>query len=216
MDIISQNNYTASWALWPHESERDARIEVTIDRALDGYLFYPESEWSKYGYRPPENFPLIGAWRNPVGSVFIFLLDQTPRDSNDNLRQFLLYVAGNKTHVNSVGTKITGLKKVLARTERKKLQGKNAGLRLEGEKKAQSIERLIKLIGLFAIIINALSLYLRKLPPPTFPSKLLNDIYQLVMSMVHFSALLLLLLIIVISLFYAFHYGLLLLRRIRS
>ena len=215
MNINQDETYTACWAMWPRHSDRDVPIESSIDQALAGYLFYPEPEWSRFGYRPPENFPLIGAWRDTLGKSFIFLLDSTSKRLSDinSPSQLLLYVVGDKGAVESVEGKIKPLKDLLSKAERKELRGQDATLRLEGERTAKPIERLIKLIGLFTVIINGFSLYLRKLTPPTFPIEVLNHIYNILLSAVHFSALFLLLLIIVIGILYAFRYGLLLLRK---
>lgn len=213
MQLSKDEFYTACWALWLRESERDVPVEVTIDQAFEGYLFYPEPEWARFGYRPPENLPLIGAWRNHGGNIFVFLLDRTPKRQTNSPRQLLLYVAGDKTEIDSIEVKISSIKTLLAKAERKELRGRDAAYRLEGEEKAQSIERLMKLIGLFTVIVNSFSLYLRKLPPPSFPNESFSYFYKLLLTAVHFSALLLLLLTIIISLFYAFRYGLLLLRR---
>jgi hypothetical protein len=214
MNLDENKPYTACWAMWPQVSLREVPIEVAIDRAFEGYLFYPEPEWLRFGYRPPENFPLIGAWRDADGKVFIFLLDQTPSRSKDVHRQLFLYVCGDKRKVDSIERIITSLKAMLAKAERKELRDMDAAFRLEEDKKIQSIERLMKLVGLFAVIINSFSLYLRKLPPPNFPSVLFDYLYQLMLIAVHFTALILLLLIIIISLFYVFQYGLLMLRRL--
>jgi hypothetical protein len=200
--------------MWPRESERGLTVEVMIDEALVGYLFYPEPEWARFGYRPPENFPLIGAWRDAQGKVFIFLLDRTEKRPSDSPRQLLLYVSGNTREIESVERKIASLKTLLARAERKELRGIEAAFHLEEESEAKSVERLMKLVGIFAVIINGFSLYLRKLPPPTFPIVSFDYYYQLLIGAIHFSALLLLLLTIIICIFYAFRYGLLLLRRI--
>ncbi|HUU41061.1 MAG TPA: hypothetical protein VMW42_08980 [Desulfatiglandales bacterium] len=204
---------TACWAMWARESEREVSVEVTIDQAFEGYLFYPEPEWARFGYRPPENFPLIGAWRDAGGKVFIFLLDRTQKRPSDGPRQLLLYVSGDKREIDSIERRITSLKTLLAKAERRELRGRDAAFRLEGEEKAQSVERLMKLIGLFTVIVNGFSLYLRKLPPPTFPIVSFAYFYQLLLSAIHFAALFLLLLVIIICLFYTFQYGLLLLRR---
>lgn len=209
------NIYTASWAMWPKETDREIPIEATIDQAFEGYLFYPEPEWLKFGYRPPENYPLIGAWRDSEGKVFIFLLDRSSQRQADSPRQFLLYVSGEKSEVNLIERIIKSLKSTLAKSEKKELRSRDAASVLHGEKKAQSIERLMKLIGLFTVIVNGFSLYLRKLSTPTFPNDSLVYIYQLLLSAVHLTALLLLLLTITISLFYAFRFGSLLLRRMK-
>lgn len=210
------NIYTASWAMWPMEKDREFPIEATIDQAFKGYMFYPEPEWSKFGYRPPENYPLIGAWRDSEGKVFIFLLDLSSQRQADSPRQFLLYVSGEKSEVDLIEIIIKSLKSTLAKSEKKELRSRDAASVLDGEKKAQSIERLMKLIGLFTVIVNGFSLYLRKLSTPTFPNDSFMYIYQLLLSAVHLTALLLLLLTITISLFYAFRFGSLLLRRMKS
>jgi hypothetical protein len=213
MNLSQDKLYTACWAMWPRESDRDVHIEATIDQAFEGYQFYPEPEWTRFGYRPPEKFPLIGAWRDTMGKVFIFLLDRAPKRPSDSPRQLLLYVTGDKSQVELVEKKITTLKNFLAKAERRELRGKDATARLEGEKKTKSIERLMKLIGLFTVIVNGFSLYLRKLTPPIFPSEILKYFYQILVTAVHFFALFLLLITIIISIIYAFRYGLLLLRR---
>lgn len=216
MNLDEDELNTACWAMWPRESEREVPVEVTIDQAFEGYLFYPEPEWARFGYRPPENFPLIGAWRDARGKVFIFLLDRTRKRPSNSPSQLLLYVSGDKREIDSIERRITSLKTLLAKAERKELRGRDAAFRLEGEKKAQSVERLMKLIGLFTVIVNGFSLYLRKLPPPTFLIVSFAYFYQLLLSAIHFTALLLLLLTIIICLSYAFRYGLLLLRRMWS
>jgi hypothetical protein len=213
MSIISQDNYTASWVLWPRESQSDFPIEVKIDRAFEGYLFYPEPEWSQFGYRPPENYPLIGAWRDSVGKVFIFLLDRSAECLENSPRQFVLYVTGDKEEADEIEGRIRSLKASLAKAEKKELQGKVAELRLDGEKKNKSIEKLMGFVVLFTVLVNGFSLYLRKLPPPPFPSESFAYFYMFLLSSVHFSALLLMIMIIIISIFYVLRYGFLLLRR---
>lgn len=216
MNTIEGDPYTACWGLWSNPSQQSIPIEYSIDRTLAGYLFYPEPEWSKYGYRPPENCPLLGAWRDPGGTVFIFLLDGSSPNPKDPLRKLLLYATGSKAMVEEVERSIAAIKKSLAKAEKRELILENATRRLEGEQKSQSMERLMKLIGLFAVIINAFSLYLRKLAVPDIPNAEVLAVYQFLLIAVHFSALVLLLTITTVGIIYACRYGFLLIRRLWS
>jgi hypothetical protein len=205
--------YTACYALWFDPTSRALSPPRLIDQSLSDYFFYPESEWAKYGYRPPENHPVLGAWRDQTGSVFAFLLDRDPKYSKSKGMNLLLYVAGVRDCVDKMGTKIKALKSDLVKVEKKELKVHQVGQRLDQELKSASISKLVKMIGLFAVVVNAFSLYLRRLPPPDFPYIAIASVYQLLVGAVHFSALLLLLITILIAIGYIIGYGLLMLRR---
>jgi hypothetical protein len=214
--LVDENSssYTASWMLWANSSEHALPLPRSIDHALCDYVFYPEAEWARFGYRPPENVPLLGAWRDPGGRVFAFLLDAAaPRDVALVERRLLLSVSGIRSAVDEVGAKVTSLKSLLAKSERRELQVLHAEYRIEQEKKSPAVARLLKLIGLFTVVVNAFSLYLRQLPPPDLPAPWVQDAYQFLVVVVHFAALLLLLVITLIGIGYVLRYGILMLRR---
>jgi len=205
---------TASWALWPNESQRSLSIEHLIDQAFKDYLFYPEPEWAHFGYRPPENYPLLSAWRDSEGKVFLFLLDHTTQRPINSPRQLLLYVSGKTHQVDSIEKIILSLKTYLTKLERKELREKNIDNRLDSKKGKNSVQKLLGLIGLFTAIINGFSLYLRNIPVPSFSVNVLNKVYELLLSVIHISSLILLLLTILLCIFYVLQYGFLLLRRL--
>lgn len=165
----NSRSYTASWVLWANSFEHAMPLPRSIDHALSDYVFYPEAEWARFGYRPPENVPLLGAWRDPGGRVFAFLLEGAPREVAPGEKRLLLYVSGIRNAVDEVGARVTALKSVLARSERRELQVLHAEHRIEQEKKSPAVARLLKLIGLFTVVVNAFSLYLRQLSPPALP-----------------------------------------------
>ena len=138
-------SYTASWVLWPNPLEHAPSLPRSIDQALSDYVFYPEPEWKRFGYRPPENYPLLGAWRDPGGRVFAFLLDSTPFDAASGEKHVLLYVSGLQDAVEALGAKVTALKSDIAKSERKELQIREAEHRIEQEKKSPAVARLLKL-----------------------------------------------------------------------
>lgn len=68
------------------------------------------------------------------------------------------------------------------------------------------------LVGLFTVVVNAFSLYLRQLPPPPLPAPAIQDTYEFLVVAVHIAALILLLIITLISIGYVLRYGILMLR----
>lgn len=206
--------YTACWALWANPSRNVLPLPRVVDQALSGYLFYPEPEWARHGYRPPENYPLLGAWRDVTGKVFAFLLEPDPEAGGAREKRLLLYVAGDRNAVDELGARVTAIKSVLAKSERKELQVRQAEYRLGQEQKYASLPRLVKLIGVFTAIVNAFSMYLRRLPPPDLPSATLQLIYKFLVAAIHVSSLTLLLAVTMVGVAYVVQYGVLLLRRL--
>lgn len=205
---------TATWQLWGSSSDLALPLPRSVDVALAGYTFYPESDWAVFGYRPPEDRPVEGAWRDAGGETFIFLLgDATPRSRSAELR-YLLHVSGQRWRVDEIERKIATLKSGLERSERRDMQVKHADQRLQQEKVSPAVPSLIKLVGLFTLLVNAFSLGLRQLSPIQFPSPLVQDFYQGLLAVVHVAALLLLLIITVIGVIYAVRYGILMVRRL--
>ena len=205
--------FTASWMLWPSSSRHTMPLPRSVDQALADYVFYPESEWTRFGYRPPDNLPLLGAWRDVAGTAFAFLMTPTTDAGAHCENPVLLYVSGAKDAVEDIGSKVTALKSVLAKSERKEIQVRHAEDRIAQEKKSPAVGRLLKLVGFFTVVVNAFSLYLRKLPLPTLPSTSVQQAYQVLVVVVHFAALFLLLLITLIGVGYVLRYGILMLKR---
>lgn len=210
---VEANSYTASWVLWPNSFEHTMPLPRSIDQSLSDYVFYPEPEWARFGYRPPDNLPLLGAWRDPGGSVFAFLLGPAPREAAAGEKRVLLYVSGIRDSVEQIGAKVTALKYVLAKSERREMHVRHAEHRIQQERKSPAVARLLTLIGLFTVVVNAFSLYLRQLSPPNLPAPSVQGAYQLLVVVVHFAALLLLLVITLIGIGYVLRYGILMLRR---
>ena len=212
-ETTSTSACTASWLLWPNSSETALPLPRAVDEALEGYRFYPESDWSTFGYRPPENYVVCGSWRDDAGAGFVFLLDRST-NANATAAQFLLQAAGAKHVVEDIEHRVSALKIGLARAEKKLMSVKHADVRLEVERQSPAVTSLIKLVGLFTVLINAFSLYLRQLPAPKLPSPVLESVYEFVVLLVHFLAIGLLLLITLVGVAYAVRYAVLMLRRL--
>jgi hypothetical protein len=209
-----EHQYCASWLLWANSSQHGLSLPRAIDHALADYMFYPEGEWTAFGYHPPESATLLGAWRDASGQAFAFLLEKETRGERPNGEQFLLYVSGLREPVEQLGRKVTALKSSLTKSERRELESVDAGRRIEREQKSPAVGRLLKLIGLFTVLINAFSLYLRQLPAPALPTRWIHHTYQGLVVAVHLSSLLLLLAITIIGIGYVVRYGILMFRRL--
>jgi len=204
---------TACFALWFNSKGDNLFVEKQIDKALSGYYFYPEPEWKKYGIAPPEKFPLVGSWRNLQGTVFAFLLEGETKKHQGYSRHVMLYVVGNSDEIQIIENKITELKTDIAHIEKKESRSNIADQKIQKEHKSKSITRLTSLIGVFTVIVNAFSLYLRKLPTPEGMAPMVVGLYNGLIMTVHFLALTLLIIMIVICILYILKYGFLLLKR---
>jgi hypothetical protein len=215
MNMISDKEefLTECHALWTRHDASMPPLERQLDEVLQGYLFYPEFEWPMYNVRPPDNHPLVASWRTADGDAFIFLLEvYQPKQDEPN---YLVILAGYKDEIQAVNSLIGAHKLNFTKIEKKQLAKASAGKGLEDETKNKSIERFSKVIGVFALIINAFSLYLRELPSPENINDLFKTAYASLVMIVHFSALLLLLLIVIVSIVYTARYGYMMLRRMQ-
>lgn len=174
----------------------------------------PEIEWGQYGYRAPEGHQVFGAWRNPDKVVFAFLLDNASVLTIKPNIQLLLYVVGEHSEIQALEVRLDEMKSKFAIEERKNKLSTELESRLNTIHKSKSLRFVLTILTVFTAIINAFSLYLRKLPTPQMPSPELTQFYQAVIVMVHFSSLVLLLTIIAIMFVFVLKYGLILVRKL--
>lgn len=207
------NITTVCWALWPSTNSSGLPLSRSIDAVLKGFHYYPEPEWSHYGYRPPETLPLMSAWRDSAGQVFIFLLCKDKGRTVDSPKLAYLYITGEKKLVANAGQKINQLKESIAKAEQQTLMASDAKQRLEVEKTYKLTTKLLGVITLITAFINATSFGFRKLPVPEFEFEILRKIYITLTSMLHITSLLTLLIVAVLIIFYLIRYSFLLQRR---
>ncbi|MCW8966083.1 MAG: hypothetical protein OQK82_05290 [Candidatus Pacearchaeota archaeon] len=201
---------TENYRIWYKKDINKLPIERQFDGMLKDYVYYPEEEWSIYNMRPADKYPLIGSWRNKEGSLFIFLFET---NHYENEPDYLVYIAGLPDLVKPMSKLIGGHKEILEKIEKRELASKRADESLSSETKKKSLERFAKIAGIFTVIVNAFSLYLRTIPTPSIQNETLKSIYEFMVMLVHFSALSLLILIILFAIAYVIKYGLLMLGR---
>ena len=203
-----------SWVLFATSREEVIKIQKEVDSIFSNYSFYPEIDWGKYGYRPPESYQVLGAWRHQNSTVFAFLLDNPYMITFDASIQLILYIAGEKNEITTIETKLDTLKSIFNLKNKREEVGLNVEKRLERFQTSKSFKTFAKTLGLITTIINVFSLYLRKLPIPNFNNQTIADIYTYSVASIHFAALLLLFVVIVICIIFFIKYGVLFIRRI--
>lgn len=209
-------NIPERYAIWSKPNTDSPSIGKELDSLLKGFFYYPEEEWNKFDIRPPESSDLLGAWRDNKGDIFIFLLknyhDKKSIESSDLGPDYEVIVWGKGKVVSEVGKLIGSLKDLLYKIEKKEIAEKKAARNFESEIKSKSSKHLIGTVAIFTVIVNALSLYLRKLPSPELENEWFSAAYSWTLGILHIGALLLLLLIVVISFLYLMKFGVMLIR----
>jgi len=204
-----------TWVLWSSSaSEEIVAIHQEVDRIFSGFSFYPEIEWRRYRFRPPEGHKVLGAWRQPDGVAFVFLMNNPGMAAPSGTAPLILSYDGRRTDLVPLLPQVRRLKRELARKNGRRTSDKRLDVRLEKAATSRSLRRLLALMAPITAVINGLALYLHKLPPPTIESAWLSSTYKVLLPLVYISALGLLFIFTVVCMLYTCKYGLLLLRRL--
>jgi hypothetical protein len=204
----------SSWIFYGSSNEEVIKIQREVDNVFSNYSFYPENEWGLYGYRAPEGHQVLGAWRHPETRTFAFLLDNPHMHTVKPNIQLLLYIIGDKAEIETLEPKCENVKSKFAAIDEKDKTTYKLETRLVRIKKSKPLGIISTMLVLFTAIINAFSLYLRKLPPPEFGSKVLIALFGILVAAVHFASVLLLLIFIVILGIFLIKYGYLLIKQL--
>ena len=205
----------SSWIFYGSEKLDISKIQKAVDGIFseNHYSFYPEIEWAIYGYRPPDGYQVMGAWRHSRTRAFAFLLDNPNMVSVKPHIQLLLYITGDEIEIEKFRRKCDLLKSQFAERRKKDENILDSATRLEGIRKSKSFGVIMTLLSVFAFIINAFSMYLRKLSVPEMLSQRQLMIYGYLVVSVHFCALILLLIVICFLILFSLKYGRLVLKR---
>ena len=112
MSSSSTNSVIKSWVIYASSADDTRRIQRVVDTIFSDYSYYMEIEWSQYGFSPPQNHNVLGAWRKDK-SVFVFLL------TLNDISELLLYVAGDAGEIALVEHNIADLKKIIKAEDKK-------------------------------------------------------------------------------------------------
>jgi hypothetical protein len=190
-----------------------ASIHKATEHIFSGFSFYPEVDWKRYGYYPPDGHKVLGAWRHPDVYAFVFLVDNPGMKLPSGLEQLILFYSGRKTDLIPFSPRIERLRRDLARKNGRRESDQQLQSRLDKTDKAGTLKKLIALMGPITAAINGLALYLHKLAPPRIDIAWLSEIYDILLPLVYISSLMLLFVFTLICVAYVCKYGFLLLRR---
>jgi hypothetical protein len=185
-----------AWILYGSTANNILEIQKDIDNiffAKLDYSVYPENDWDLFGYKPPEGYKLLGAWRHPETILFAFLLDSPHIQTIDPAIQLILYVAGETSEFNILKPHIESIKTKYEIDEKRHKIDTFLEERINLVK-SRSPSGLLVFLGVMASIINIFSLYLRKIPQPTICNYILEYIYNILIAFVHIGSILLILL----------------------
>jgi len=207
---------TVSWILWTSASPGEsASIHEELDKIFSkGFSFYPEKEWRATGLPPPEGHEVLGAWRDPSFRGFVYLLDNPGMKAPPGTIPHLLTYDGTRAQIAKFAPEIEQLKRTLSLDNERRKNDKRIRTRLRQADISASFRKLLLLMGSITAIINALALYLRKLPSPVIEIRWLAEFYDFLLPAVYVSALLLLLLFAIIFFVFTTKYAMLLLRKL--
>jgi hypothetical protein len=204
---------TENHAIWAPVGPESFPLERQLDKLLSTQdcVYYPEEEWITHNMRPPDNYPLVAAWRDVVARVFIFLLEKSSSRKSGS-SQYLVLVAGVAERVKQVGRTITSIKGNLDKEQRSELEGQRVERRLDTETRRKPAVKFSVAIGIFTAVVNALSLYLKRVDPPHFVNEELQTTYLSIVAAVHIASVLLLLLIVLLAIAYVVKFGIMMMR----
>lgn len=187
----------ASWIFYGSDKNSIIKTQKEVDHIFSDYSFYPEIEWGTYGYRAPEGHQVLGAWRHPQTRAFAFLLDNPSMVTINPCTQILLYIIGDESEISKLKIKFELLKNTFAGIAKDDENTTNISSRLERIRTSKHLGVIITILTIFTALINAFSLYLRKLPAPKIQSEVLSSIFDYVVFLIHLASLTLLLLVII-------------------
>lgn len=214
-DQNPSNKFTHSWILYLSSKEISTQIHREIDKIFSSYSFYPQADWLRYGHQAPENYTVLGAWRQPKNEMVVFLLDNPYSSSQKQELQLIIYcISESRDEIEELNRSIEELKQMFSLTDRKKHSDRSLTERLGRVHGKKSLAGITAIISIYSLIINAFSLYLRKLPIPDMGNNLLVAGYKTLIVAIHYSALLLLLSVIIIVGLFLLKYGFLLIKRL--
>lgn len=210
-----RTKFTHSWILYLSSKDVSIQIHREIDNIFSSYSFYPQVDWPYYGYQAPENYNVLGAWRHPDKDIVAFLLDNPYSQGQKQELQLIIYcISKSLDEIKKLNSSIEDLKQMFSLTDRRNSVDRTVAERIDRVHGKKSLAGITAIISIYSLIINAFSLYLRKLPIPDLGNDVLLTGYRILIAAIHYSALFLLLSVITIVGLFLLKYGYLLIKRL--
>ena len=133
--------------------------------------------------------------------------------SFNNTKQIILHISGNKLKINEFERTVENYKTEINDVKKEKLKAFKIQDKIEKAEESKTLKKLVGLMTLFTVVINAFSLYLRSTSPPVINISVLQIFYEIIVYSIHITALLILFSLIMLFIIYICKYGILIIRR---
>jgi len=157
-------------------------IEQMIDASLSnvyGFSYYTEFEWGQYGYEPPEGHDVVCAWRHLDTEVYITLLSPSKKVGQKVAKKLVLTIVGIDENIAKYKKLLTELKKKYSNKRSREIDQTETSNRLDRISKSKHYKYPVAIVSLITVVTNAFSLYLRKIPPPSFDNSIIASVYKI-------------------------------------
>jgi len=187
-------------------------IEQMIDAALSneyGFSYYTEFEWGQYGYEPPEGHDVVSAWRHQDTEVYITLLLPSKKVGSKAIKKLVLTIVGIEKNIDKYKKLFALLKRKYSNKRSKEVTQTETSNRLDRISKSKHYKYPVAIVSVITVITNAFSLYLRKIPPPSFSNQNIATAYNITSECFNFLSVLALSLLMLLCISVIIRYGIL-------
>jgi hypothetical protein len=146
-NITSVEEYCRPFVIYCQSRNDISKIQKEVDGIFSDYAFFPEIDWGQYGYRAPEKYNVLGAWRHPKTKVFVFLLDNPFMLSIEPNIQLLLYIVGESSEIQILENRLNKMKTKFAIEEKKDKYITNIDDRINKIHKSKSMAFIITILS---------------------------------------------------------------------
>ena len=152
-------------SFWLRSSDELSELKQNVEQALTGFSYYPEIEWSTYGFRPPEGLPFHGAWRSLSRREFVYLVGEPAAPTQVQADRLILILgAAGEDRLALLWSRFEQLLSRFRRLEELGIHQQKMRARRKGFEEAYTGTRITIIFSVFTAAVNAISFALRTLP----------------------------------------------------
>jgi hypothetical protein len=179
-------------SFWLRHADQLSSLKQSVEQTLNGFSYYPEVEWNRFGFRPPEGHPCFSAWRAECGDAFVYLVAEAPAfaatpafDMRSVERVVLMVTARGESRLEELWERLGSICDRFRRVEETDTTQQRALARRERFTNAYPSARVSAIFGVITVVLNAVSGFIREMPQPKTEFPWLAAAYDLGLMCVH-------------------------------